>query len=120
MNSTISLQFKKTEGSLPCSQQPATAVHPEADRSISRPSSRSAYNSFNVILTVKPGLPGDVLPRDFFSTKAVYTLLLSPICAICPPISFLIWPLRKKHLTKLMTEVTELVDHSPHGLRVQM
>ena len=82
-------QFTKTEGSLPCAQKPAAAVHPEADRFIPRPDNRFLYNSTNIILPIKLGLPGEVLPSDF-STKAVYALLLSPICAICHPVSYLI------------------------------
>jgi hypothetical protein len=39
--------------------------------------------SFNVILPVKPGLPGDVLPSSF-STKAVYALLLPPYVPYVP------------------------------------
>ena len=72
------------EGSLPHSQVPATCPYPEPARSSPYPPHPNSWRSILILSShLRLGLPNGLFPTDF-STKTLYTPLLSPIRATCP------------------------------------
>jgi len=77
------------DSSLPHSQVPATCPYPKPDYSSPCPQTTSLKIHLNVISHLRLGLPSGLFPSGF-STKTLYTSLLSPIYVPCPahPIPF--------------------------------
>jgi hypothetical protein len=77
------------EGSLSCSQEPATGPYPKPDESRPKISTlfKKKYNSFNahshVIFPSTPKYSEWFIPSDFM-TKILYAFLIFPIRATCP------------------------------------
>jgi hypothetical protein len=70
----------ETEGSLPCSQQPASGPYPEPVHTFP-PYFPKIH--FNIILPSTPTSSSDLFPLGF-PTKILYALYISPTRATCP------------------------------------
>ena len=74
----------KPEGSLPQLQMPSTCPYPEPNQSSSFPHQNYFQKiQLNIILHLRLGLPSGLFPSGF-TTRTLYTPLLSPIRATAP------------------------------------
>jgi hypothetical protein len=70
------------EGSLPCSQQPATGRYPEPDASSPHLATHFPKIHSNITFPSTPRSYNDFFPSGF-PTKIVYVILISPMRATC-------------------------------------
>jgi hypothetical protein len=73
----------ETEGSLPCSQEPATGPYLHLQPHFPK-------THFNIIIIFTPRFPSGLFPSDF-PTKILYAFLISPLHTIPPAYLFLLY-----------------------------
>ena len=103
------------EGSLPHSQEPATRLYPEPDRSSSCPHPTSLSSVLILASHLRLGLPSGLFPSDF-PTKILYapllSLSLSHTCYMsCPSQSS--WLDHQNNISWGIQRIKPLVKYSP-------